>query len=526
MVVKPKFLLPFFAAYSSWMGSPVSSLSNSCSYPDPVAIHNSGSVVLERYMNEDEGTFTMRVTYSAGYSWVGIGVNTAGDNGMIPGLAVIGRLEDDGELAVKRYRLSSDSKDASGVIALDDVPGHLRDASFVQTENGESILEFTHDLQILSEDGTSVLHTVTSDSAWIWAVGLADNVWEGKHQVHGSFTNLEMQDTCVLTTTTAPTGTQTESGTDESTVTPTEAGTDAADAADEAWEAPVGGGGAATTEAPVESGSVAATGAPVESGSIAPTEATDGSGTVDDQSGLAFAESDSAATRTLWVAHGILMGVAWGVFAPLGIGAAYLRNIKCLKRNGTWLQLHFYLGLSVAVLTICGFFIAVAATQQEGNLPHFADEVHRKAGLAIFILVLFQGCAGYFRPGLPTVASNEVASKESSAADFSRSSAEQDIDEIETKAGPSVDPGKADRKNGNDAAVPQKSKLRQYWEYLHRFLGICLLGLAWYNCQTGIILQAENYDQYDEQKWLDVFWGVTGGIAGMIFLVGYVIRLE
>jgi heme A synthase len=68
--------------------------------------------------------------------------------------------------------------------------------------------------------------------------------------------------------------------------------------------------------------------------------------------------------------------------------------------------------------------------------------------------------------------------------------------------------------------------IRQYWEYFHRFLGITLLALAWYNCTSGIVLQCEENEQDDKQTVMAIFWSITGAIAGLIFFVGYVIRVE
>ena len=62
--------------------------------------------------------------------------------------------------------------------------------------------------------------------------------------------------------------------------------------------------------------------------------------------------------------------------------------------------------------------------------------------------------------------------------------------------------------------------------YFHRLLGIALLGLAWYACTSGISLQAQHYPQDDKQRLLNIFWGVAGGISGMVFFIGYVIRPE
>jgi hypothetical protein len=71
------------------------------------------------------------------------------------------------------------------------------------------------------------------------------------------------------------------------------------------------------------------------------------------------------------------------------------------------------------------------------------------------------------------------------------------------------------------------SQLPVYSTYIHRFLGITLLSLTWYACTSGIVLQAQNYPQEDQQRLMKIFcWGVTSVIAGIIFFIGYVIRPE
>jgi hypothetical protein len=214
--------------------------------------------------------------------------------------------------------------------------------------------------------------------------------------------------------------------------------------------------------------------------------------------------SDQEATRSLWVAHGILMGLAWGIFVPLGIGAAYLRKLNFLQTDALWICLHFYCSVTAVIFTTAGFAFAVMATNLDGDLPHFKDDVHHKAGLAIFILVFVQVLAGYFRPDAP---------KAADVLDDGLGAEEKKVD----KTPDAVEQLPSSKSN-------KKTPIRQYWEYFHRFLGMTLLALAWYNCTTGIILQAENYEQDDQKQLMDIFWGITGTIAGSIVFVGYVIR--
>jgi hypothetical protein len=54
-------------------------------------------LILEHVKNQDENTYTMRLTYTGGLGWVSIGINSKGDTGMIPATAIIGRVEYDAD---------------------------------------------------------------------------------------------------------------------------------------------------------------------------------------------------------------------------------------------------------------------------------------------------------------------------------------------------------------------------------------------------------------------------------------------
>lgn len=318
------------------------------------------------------------------------------------------------------------------------------------------------------------------------------------------------------------------------------------------------------------------------------------------QNTIVFIESEASATRPLWIAHGIMMAIAWGVCAPIAIGASILRKMSFLQTNGNWLKIHSILLTMLAVLTLVGCLLAVVATNKEDTNPsHFTEDSHHTIGLTIFILVIVQVLAGYFRPGPSSnntsvarsdsdLESESVAEKQKGAekaaegeADASESevplsqlqpevdaegfplkyntteithrygdcsTAHGNDNEIEFEDETSPIPKKLSNDSGGDdatcstnedspnkgmateateadSAPATKSIARQCWEYGHRLVGMALLGLAWYNCHTGIILQAENYYEDDEQQLLKIFWWVTGGIAGGIFLLGYVFRV-
>jgi hypothetical protein len=461
--------LSFWYASAEWV----------CPLADPITLDSDGLVTLEQVANKAEGTFTMRLTYSGGQSWVGIGINREGSSNMEPTAAVIGRILD-GAPDVSKYDLISSSKDGSGVIPMD--LQNLKDVKFEQTDT-TSVLTFT---QQLSDETV----TVTDDSVWIYAVGLPDNQWAGKHLIHGAFYLRGMDELC------------------------TEVAT-------------------GPTSAP------------------APTDGTDtqdsnpSGSTSSEQSGIVQVASTEDETRPLWVAHGVLMALAWGVCAPLAIGAVLLRNVSFLSNKGYWFKIHFYLNICNVLFTAAGFALAVVAIQKQGD-EHFKGERHTKAGLAIFVVALFQFALAFLRPDPPKAPTQNIKSIDNPADTDSNNSTPYNSTPFSTPQASGIahavnvlppsficDRGESDEielgrnsdaaADGSEQDVPTKSGIRLAWEISHRFTGIALIGLAWYNCTSGIQLQVESYGEQDDQ--MAAFWGVTAGISGFIFFLAYIVRV-
>jgi hypothetical protein len=443
---------------------------------------------MEQVANRAEGTFTMRLTYYGGQSWIGIGINHEDSNNMTPSTAVIGRMLD-GEPSILKYDLESDSQDGSGVIPME--LQNLQNVSFTQTET-TSVLQFT---QLLNED----TQVVSDESVWIYAVGLPDNQWEGKHQIHGAF-YITMDETCEQVPASAPTGTATQP-------------TNAADTAQD------------------ETG---------ENGNTSDIESEDNedkdtSAINAESSGIVQVKSAEDETHSLWIAHGVLMALAWGVCAPLAIGAVMLRSISFLASKGCWFKIHFYANIANIVFTSGGFFLAVVAINKQGD-DHFTENTHTKAGLAIFFIALFQFALAFLRPDppkppAPTVSKHTDAFESDSSNSLQRGSSqgvEHAISVVPTGSSVKMNRnGEVEVENvsdsGSDKGLAVKSKARHAWEIFHRFVGIALLGLAWYNCTSGIKLQLEIYD---ENEWaMAAFWGVTAGLSGIVFCLACVVRV-
>jgi hypothetical protein len=599
-----------------------------CTLSAPLQLNEGGDLTLQQVANYEDGTFTMKLTYTGGQAWIGIGINSQGKAEMIPSSAVIGRA--DGRNSVFQYSMTSQSEYGSGVQPRRSSQT-LRNASFVQS-GSTSTLTFT---QMLDEPDFAV----ADDSMWIFAVGLPNNLWAGRHKIHGSFqysltSCIHVPDTPPPSPKPAqiptvkptlrptfkpapdptpqpkpsptakptpsptakprqsPTAKPSESpivkSTPDPTANPSLSPRDIPTTPGQsvypsqnpylnpssiptvailsptkvpvlyrptASPAPTVSLGPSTkpsesqapTEAPSEtpttsvptmspSASAIPSITPTTFPSALPTALPSASptneailvdvtpapvGTTDkvDSSALAGATSGSASQgivffdttqpyKSLWMAHGIVLVIAWGVCAPIGIGAALLRNAVGKlpgAPNEFWYSIHFCMGILTGAFTIIGFFIAIVATQKEDK-KHFKG-AHHKAGLAILILVVVQAIAGYFRPGL-SKAGPPTPTKED----------EEQWNATTTSSSDPLSPPP------EQAATPAKDSLRLAWEISHRLLGITLLGLAWHNCHTGIEEQVKKWD--DSKDWTGVFWGITAGISGLIFVLYYAVRIE
>jgi hypothetical protein len=85
--------LLFWAAALSLMvaTSTTMQVNAQCTFSSPLVLDD--GVTLEQVRNSAAGTFTMRITYTGGNAWIGIGINSEGSDKMVPASAVIGRMD-------------------------------------------------------------------------------------------------------------------------------------------------------------------------------------------------------------------------------------------------------------------------------------------------------------------------------------------------------------------------------------------------------------------------------------------------
>jgi hypothetical protein len=135
----------------------------------------------------------------------------------------------------------------------------------------------------------------------------------------------------------------------------------------------------------------------------------------------------------------------------------------------------------------------------------------------IFLLAFVQAIIGMLRPHGPKTPTTpvEVPENVEGAPGMTAEMAMASPDELKKTQHSNEDSDDEVAKSGSKES--SKSIARRIWEFKHRAMGLTLLGLSWYNCDAGLELFAERYGQ--EQDLSGAFWGVTGGLAGLIFIL-------
>ncbi len=220
-------------------------------------------------------------------------------------------------------------------------------------------------------------------------------------------------------------------------------------------------------------------------------------------------------TTDLWMIHGVSMAAAWGILVPLAIGSVFLRNhVRFLESNARWLRVHLCLATLAAILTGVGYAVAIMAESrdEDGRFAEnesFDDDFHSLVGIAVIALVFIQVVAGFFRPK-PMVAPVETSTEENFEDEEKHS---QDSNEIGQAGG---------NDEGDKITESNTCNFRKLWEYTHRLFGFLLVGLAWFNCHSGIFLFAEYYGPID--NLLKFFWWLTGSLSVTIAATWCVLR--
>jgi hypothetical protein len=191
-----------------------------------------------------------------------------------------------------------------------------------------------------------------------------------------------------------------------------------------------------------------------------------------------------------WKAHGILMGLAWGFFAPVAIVSAICRRL--IPGEGVWFQIHRAANTLCCILTIAGFGLAVAAYDGAG-VPHFSG-THQRIGIAIFIIVLVQVLNGMLRPHI----SRPNGDDEKGSTNINKTGHSDEEQSIP------------------DGIGSDKTASRFAWEILHRCIGLALLGMGLYNGYTGLMLYAMRVG--NAADYTNLWWGWTGAILGFALL--------
>jgi hypothetical protein len=223
-----------------------------------------------------------------------------------------------------------------------------------------------------------------------------------------------------------------------------------------------------------------------------------------DSMGMGEGSTTALLTTTamyMWIAHGALAFVAWGMLVPLAMSIAISsRDVPppSLGRRAfvnyvgvDWLRLHVRFNVLACAITIFVFAFAVINVHREGS-DHF-DNGHSKVGLAMLALCLHQVIGGMLRPS-----KGPMSSKSSHHGDVRRDDAGEEgrpMDEVGIEnEDVVVIAGGGNGPRSRNGTPPMTSIARQSWELLHKGLGMSLFFLGTWQMHEGMTLYHERYD--------------------------------
>jgi len=431
-----------------------------CVLSPPVEV--APGLTVQNYVDNDEQLFRMRLTYE-GTSWIGLSFENDGRPGK-PTFAIIGRQDNEESSSVRKYYLNTANPDASGVLGMPQGSQTLENVSFVQ-EEGKSILTFTKALNEIFDIPEQI---VTDQTTWIYAVGLPNNQWAGRHTIAGNF-NMAL--------------------------TP---------CFSHPWEI---------------------------------TDPSVNGGLVDENFKDVRTFFGEKRNKFLWIAHGISLGVAWGIIAPLALASAFLK-----RKGPKWSKIHQFANTTTLLLTCAGILLGVIATYSDDTAAHLQTD-HSYYGVGVFGgLLIYCMMLLYF--AAKKAQEEKIAAEERARRRAKRvptrvvklKKQERDIilgmgDGMEVLSGDSphnpryknkpkhslysqpMEAPDLDEYEGEDETRPLEKAGCMEW--LSRLLILACIAVAYYTCHTGIDWQIFHYDL----DWKFYYWGVGAFGVAMILLL-------
>jgi len=236
--------------------------------------------------------------------------------------------------------------------------------------------------------------------------------------------------------------------------------------------------------------------------------------------------------RHLWYAHATLMSVSFMILIPSAIMASLIRNLLPGANNNNKIgyKLHLILNGTALILIVCGFCIAVYIKQVTRSLPHFTMTCdHRAIGLAIFLLLVVHSTLGYFRPTAVPSNSSATGGNLKEGTEEEKEQSDEDHLALEELGKPCQQQQQQQKTTWNDSSSSSSSNsgcdvefslIRFVWEICHRFFGLVILMLGWYNCVDGF---REYESDYDGEVLLargpTVYLTLQGIMGGIILLL-------
>jgi len=207
---------------------------------------------------------------------------------------------------------------------------------------------------------------------------------------------------------------------------------------------------------------------------------------------------DPSPNKKLWMAHGWLMAISWVFLVPIGIANSLFRRVVNRLTPGLWFRIHMSGNGASFILMTAAFAIAIHLIRKEEGAANFNDNSHRYLGLTVYLLTFVQILIGIFRPSMTTKKSDTPCSHQLDvesdlAVEDSNDGREMGVGDVEGQpSGTPKETAPCSPTAEDDGAMDRKTWSRVAFELGHRLLGFGLIGLAWYNCFTGIDIMMDD----------------------------------
>ncbi|KAF9506810.1 hypothetical protein BS47DRAFT_1352402 [Hydnum rufescens UP504] len=175
-------------------------------------------------------------------------------------------------------------------------------------------------------------------------------------------------------------------------------------------------------------------------------------------------------SKHLIIGHATTISIGFLILLPIGALVARYRTL-----NPFWFNIHYFIQTLAALLIIIGFALGVRSKKDAYDPGRGNSNIHNGLGIALFVIYIVQFGLGlvihYIKPSAP----------------------------------------------------PNARYHRPLQNYAHGFVGIVIIGLAFYQVRTGYKIEWPMWTGTLAPNGVQIAWGVFLGVSCALYAVGLVL---